>query len=310
MNIVFLDTITFGDEIDFKPISNLGDVKMYSHTLPEERLVRCKEAEIIITNKVLIDKELLQQLDKLRLVCIAATGTNNVDLEFAKSKGIVVKNAEDYSSNSVAQTTIQMALHLMHRPWHYDAYVKNGDYAESNSFCHIAHNFSEIAGKKYGIIGLGNIGRKVATIVEAFGAKVFYYSASGKNTDQPYTRLDLDELMQTCDIISIHAPLNEHTKNLIAWKQLKQMQSHALLVNVGRGGIVVESDLAKAIDEGLLAGAATDVYSEEPIKKDNTLIHVKKSDKLLLYPHIAWASIESRNKLLHIIKDHILEFTK
>lgn len=308
MTIVFLDASTVGDVPNLESIKELGDVTFYPVTTTDQTAERTHEADIIITNKVVITRELMEKAPNLKLICIAATGMNNVDREAAADLGIPVKNVAGYASVSVAQTTFAMILHLLQDLPRYDEFVKDGSYSKSPIFTNMDQNYHEISGMRFGIIGLGNIGQKVADIATAFGAEVVYYSTSGNNTDQPYQLLDLDELLGTSDVVSIHAPLNENTDNLIGYDQLSQMKPSAILVNTGRGGIVNEQDLARALDEELISGAALDVFDNEPIKADNPLLSIKNKDRLVLTPHIAWASVEARTQLIEGVKKNIREF--
>lgn len=308
MNIVFLDTYSLGDA-DLSPISTLGNYTGYEFTRSTQTVERCAEADIIITNKVLLNREVLIQLPRTKLVCIAATGTNNIDLEAAKELGIEVRNASDYSTQSVAQATFAMTLSMLHNTSMYDSYVKEGEYATSGRFTFHGQPYFEISGKQWGIIGLGNIGRRVAEIASAFGARVAYYSSSGNDRSSQYLRLTLDELLATSDIVSIHSPLTPETTNLIAYKELCTMQPHALLVNMARGGIVEETDLTRALNENRLAGACLDVFAQEPLRADSPLLtQLHNPRKLLCAPHIAWASAEARKKLVGIIAGHITRF--
>nr|WP_297889231.1 NAD(P)-dependent oxidoreductase [Sulfurihydrogenibium sp.] len=211
---------------------------------------------------------------------------------------MAVTNVAGYSTNSVVQHTFGMLFYLLEHLRYYDEYVKSGGYAKSPIFTHIGKPFWEIYGKTWGIIGLGTIGKKVAQIAESFGCDVIYYSTSGKNTAQKYPHKALDELLSISDIVSIHAPLNEYTKNLITYEKLKLMKKTAILLNLGRGGIVNEEDLAKALDEGLIAAAGLDVLEKEPMNLDNPLLQIKNKDRLLITPHIAWTSIEARQTLV------------
>jgi lactate dehydrogenase-like 2-hydroxyacid dehydrogenase len=308
MKIVFLDVKTLGNVPNLNLFDEFGQVTYYQTTLPEQVAERITGAGIVITNKVMLDQATMEKSPELKLICVSATGMNNVDLEYARQAGIQVKNVADYSTHSVAQFTFAALLHLLHNIAYFDNYVKQGDYSQNDIFTHIGAGFRELQGKRYGIIGLGHIGRQVARIAEAFGAEVVYYSASGRNTDQPYAQLSLAELMATSDVVSVHAPLNEHTANLITFRELQQMKTSALLVNVGRGGIVREADLAAALDQDLLAGAALDVFEQEPIRPDNPLLAVKNKHKLVLTPHVAWASLESRTLLLEKVGQNIRDF--
>jgi len=211
----------------------------------------------------------------------------------------------------------QSVLHSIHLPCSSTCFsrstitmptLKAGSIRRVPFFTNMERNFSELRGKTFGIIGLGNIGRKVAAIAEAFGAEVVYYSTSGKNSDQPYKRLELDELLSTSDIVSIHAPLNERTENLLGREQFSLMKPTAFLINTGRGGIVHEAELAKALDEGELAGAALDVFENEPIEPDSPLFDIQNPNKLVLTPHVAWASVEARTELIEGIRENIEEF--
>ncbi len=308
MRLVFLDTKTVGDIPNLALLEKFGQVDYFETTLPSQTLARIKDADIVITNKVVIDEVAIDGAPNLKLICIAATGTNNVDKMAAEKRGIPVKNAMDYSTQSVTQGTFAILLHLLVNISYFDQYVKRGDYAKTDIFTHFGPGFWELAGKRFGIIGLGNIGRQVAKIADAFDCEVVYYSTSGQNNQQPYKRLELAEFLRTSDIISIHAPLNENTTNFINYDRLSQMKKSAILINVGRGGIVNEADLAKALDENLIAGAGIDVFTKEPILPDNPLLHVKQKEKLVLTPHVTWASIEARTLLMEKVGQNIEEF--
>jgi len=308
MKIAFLDTKTMGDIPNLKNLEKFGEVSYYATTEPGETLSRCLNQNIVVVNKVEVNRSVLEQCSELKLVCVAATGTNNIDFTAAQEKGIVVKNVVDYSTNSVAQLTFALLLQLTNNIPYFDNYVKLGDYSRNDIFTHLGPSYSEIHGKRFGIIGLGNIGRQVAKIASAFGAEVVYYSASGKNNNPEYQRLDLPEFLATCDIISIHAPLNEHTRNLITYPQLQQMKPSALLINVGRGGIVRETDLNQALNENLIAGAGLDVFEKEPIEADNPLLKINNPHKLVLTPHIAWSSREARTLLMDKVIQNIEQF--
>lgn len=308
MKLVFLDAKTVGDVPNLEDLKKLGDITFYQTTSPDQTEERIKDAEIVITNKVVLDRDLIEGAKDLKLICVAATGMNNIDREAAKEAGIPVKNVSGYSSHSVAQTTFAMILNLIQNMTFYDGFVKSGEYSHHDIFTNLDVTYSEIHGKQFGIIGLGSIGRKVASIAEAFGAEVVYHSTSGRNMDQPYPHKDLDELLESSDFVSIHAPLNENTEGLIGYGELKMMKNTAYLINTGRGGIVNEADLAKALDENLIAGAGLDVFEQEPINSDNPLLKIKNKHKLVMTPHIAWASIEARTELIEGVKKNIEEF--
>ena len=305
LTIVYLDKITIGNVPNLQNLNELGQVRLYDTTTPAELGERIQDAHVIITNKVVIDKTAMDLAPFLKLICVSATGMNNVDLDYAAKKGIPVKNVIGYSTNSVAQSTFAMLLYLMQQLRYYDHYVKSGQYIHSPVFTHMGPEFREIAGKTFGIIGLGAIGKKVASIARAFGAHVIYYSTSGKNNDSSFLRKDLNELLAQSDVISIHAPLNENTRNLIDLDKLKRMKPAAILINAGRGGIVNEHDLAGALNNHLIYAAALDVLTIEPIAADNPLLTVKDKDRILIMPHVAWASVEARILLVDRICENI-----
>ncbi len=308
MKIVFLDTQTVGLVPNFNKLQQCGELICHQTTTNEQRVERLQGADAAIVNKVKIDRTTMEQLPDLKLICIAATGMNNIDLEAAAEHNITVKNVAAYSTNSVAQSTFAALFYLLHHTKQTDAYVKSREYAKSQIFTNLNYPFWELSEKQFGIIGLGNIGRRVASIAEAFDAQVSYYSTSGKNTGQPYRQVSLLELLQQSDIVSIHAPLNEKTYNLLNYKLLCKMKNTAYLINMGRGGIVNEADLARALNENRIAGAALDVFEQEPIQHDNPLLQIQNSDKLLLTPHIAWSSLEARKRLIDIICENIKSF--
>lgn len=307
MNIVLLDAKTLGDDLDIRGLESFGTLTVYQTTSKEETLERIKIADIVITNKVVITANMMEEAPRLKLICIAATGMNNVDLDAAKFKGIEVKNVAGYSTKSVVQHTFAMALYLLEKMAYYDAVVKDATWSESGLFTDVSHPFYEIAGKKWGIIGLGTIGQEVAKIATAFGAEVSYHSTSGKNLNHAYPHQSLEFILKDCDIISIHAPLNDDTYNLINETNLPYMKEDAILLNLGRGGIINETDLAFELDRRTLY-AGLDVLEKEPLTLNNRLNEVKHKERLLITPHMAWTSIEARKKLLAGIVDNIKVF--
>ncbi len=306
--IVFLDADTLGEVSGFYQLTKLGNLTVYPSTLPHQRIERILGREIVITNKVIIDREVMESCPTIKLICIAATGKNNIDLACAEEKGIQVKNVAGYSTESVVQQTFAMLFYMTGHLPYYDRYVKNGDYAKSLLFTHLGPPFFELAGKKYGIIGLGTIGKRIAEVATAFGAKVQYYSTTGTNRNTIYKSVPLDQLLQESDVISVHCPLTESTLNLIDYDQLCRMKKEAILVNAGRGGIINEAALARALDEGRIAAAALDVLEKEPPEISNPLFKIKQPEKLLVTPHIAWASRESRERLMDGIIANISEY--
>ena len=308
MKLVILDRATLGFDVDVSIFEKFGEVISYDVTKENETLERVKDADIVITNKVVINKEHMDN-SKMKLVCITATGTNNVDLVYAKEKNIAVKNVAGYSTPSVVQVTFSMIFHFVTRLDYYKKYVDAGNWQKSEIFTHIDMPIFELANKRVGIIGLGEIGRDFARKAKAFDCEVVYYSTSGKNSNDEYKRVELEELLSTCDIISIHAPLNESTKDLLNYENMKNMKDGAILLNLGRGGIINENDLSKIIDEKEIY-CGIDVVSIEPIKESNQLLNVKNKNRLLLTPHIGWASVEARTRLINLVAKNIEEFIK
>ena len=305
--IVILDGKTLGD-ISLEKLSEIGEVRYYDTTDISEVKERVREANIVLTNKVVLNRENLSEANNLEFIAEIATGFNNIDIEYAKEKGIGVANVAGYSTNAVVQHTFASTLALLDEVTYYDNYVKSGEYSKSGLFTCLDRSYYEIEGKTWGIIGLGNIGKKVAKIAEAFGAKVVYYSTTGINSNNDFSRVSFDDLLSKSDIISIHAPLNENTLGLINYEALCKMKNSAVLVNMGRGHIVVEEDLARAIDEDRIRGAALDVFEVEPIKINSPLLTMKNKDRIILSPHIAWASVEARERLFNEVVENITAF--
>ena len=304
MKIAFLDAATMGD-VSFEPFEKFGDFTRYENSTPEEARERVRDLDVLLINKVIVDKELIDSAPDLKLICIAATGVNNIDVEYAASKGIPVRNAVGYSTDSVVQTTFMHILSLVGGAPYFDESVKSGSYSRSGMFTDTKWNWWELAGKTIGIIGMGNIGQKVARIAEVFGMKVCYYSTSGTGHCKDYPCLPLEELLKTSDIVSVHAPLNERTLNLIGREQLSIMKPQAYLVNVGRGAIIVEEDLVQAVDDGVIAGAGVDVFVTEPLPESHPYLRMRHPERMRLSPHIAWASIEARDRLIGIMAENI-----
>lgn len=310
MKIVFLDSKTIGEDVDLSEFNKLGEVVKYPYSTSEEVPSRAADADILIVNKVQINEKTIGNASSLKLVCVTATGTNNLDKDYLDSRNIAWRNVAGYSTESVAQHTFAMLFYLLEKLRYYDDYVKEGQYTNDRMFTHFEERFFELKEKTWGIIGLGNIGRRVAQIADAFGANVIYTSPSGSAPQDGYIQTDMDTLLAKSDIISVHAPLNEHTKNLLDRYAFGKMKKSCILLNLGRGPIIVESDLADALDEEEIAAAGLDVLCEEPMSQDNPLGRIKDSKKLLITPHIAWASIEARTRLMNIVLNQIKEFIK
>lgn len=305
MKITFLDAATIGSDISLEPIAGLGELVCWQTSSPEEAMERVRDCDVLIVNKVKVTAGLIDAAVNLKLICEAATGVNNIDMEYAASKGIPVRNVAGYSTESVVQCTFMHILSLTGRLPYYDAKVKSGKYSWSGLFTDVSLPFFELAGKTMGIIGMGTIGHRVAQVAEAFGMKVVYYSTSGTSHCHDYPSLPLEELMAVSDVVSVHAPLNDRTAGLVGSRELSLMKPHAVIVNMGRGGIIDEAALAKAVDDGIIAGAGIDVYSVEPLNVANPLSKVKHQERLSLTPHTAWASVEARNRLVSMIASNI-----
>lgn len=304
MKIVFLDAATMGD-VSFEPFERLGEFISYPASTPEQARERVADADVVMINKVLVNKELIDAAPALKLVCVAATGVNNIDVDYAASKGIPVRNVAGYSTDSVAQSTFMHILSLAGGAPYFDESVKSGNYSHSGMFTDPNWNWTELAGKTIGIIGMGNIGRKVAAIAQAFGMDVCYYSTSGTAHCKDYPCLTLEELLKVSDIVSVHAPLNERTINLLGAREFAMMKPTAYVVNAGRGAIIVEKDLADAVDNGVIAGAGIDVFVQEPIPEDHPYLKMKHPERIRLAPHVAWASVEARKRLVAMMADNV-----
>ena len=304
MKMVFLDAATMGD-VSFAPLERLGSLVCYDSSTPQEALERVSDCDVLIVNKVRVTPELIDAAHDLKLICETATGVNNIDIEYAAKKGIPVRNVSGYSTPTVAQATFMHILSLVGSAPYFDDAVKSGRYSASGMFTDVSVNWWELAGKTIGIIGMGNIGRKVARIAEAFGMNVCYFSTSGTSHCKDYPSLPLEQLLAQSDIVSVHAPLNERTDALIGEKELAMMKPSAYIVNMGRGGIVVEEALVKAVDEGVIAGAALDVFSVEPLPEDSCFLKARHPERFRFAPHVAWASEEARARLLGMVAENI-----
>lgn len=309
MKIVFLDAKTIGEDIDLSGFDELGEVVKYGFSTPDETRERTKDADVIVLNKVLINEQSIGEAENLKLVCVTATGTNNLDKDYLAKRGIEWRNVAGYSTETVAQHTFALLFYLFEKLRYYDDYVKTEKYVNDTTFTHFARSFHELSGKTWGIVGLGAIGRRVADIAKMFGCRVIYYSTSGANEQPGYERVDFDTLLKESDIVSVHAPLNANTEGLMNAEAFHKMKNTAIFLNLGRGPIVVEKDLANALNQGEIAAAGLDVLTVEPMSADNPLREIKDSDKLIITPHIAWASVEARTRLMKLVEKNIRDFT-
>ena len=310
MKIVLLDTATMGSDMEFSCIEKLGECVKYENTLSGEVSERIKDADVVVINKVQLGREVLKEARELKLICVFAIGYNNVDVEYCRENNIRVRNVPGYCVESVCQHTFALLFMLMENMRYYDDFVKDGSYSKSGIANHLGKPFFEIAGKKWGIIGMGAIGRAVADCAAAFGAEVCYCSISGVVRKEKYENVDLSTLLTECDIISVHAPLNEKTMHLIGEKELKMMKKSAYIVNVGRGAVIDEKALAEAIDEGIIGGAALDVFTTEPPQADSPIMNIKNRERIVYTPHTAWSSVEARKRCISMTADNIAAFIK
>ncbi len=305
MKIVFTEADTLGNDIDLSIFKEFGQVIKYKTSDTESINKKVQDADIIIANKAAMNEETLKDTNNIKLICLTATGTNNIDFNYTNKRNIAVANVKGYSTNSVVQHTFALLFYVYEKLSFFDEFVKSEKYTKHEIFSNLDVKFNELYGKTWGIIGLGDIGRGVADIAKAFGCKVIYYSTSGRNSNPSYERVDFDELLTTSDIISIHAPLNASTDNLIDEQALSKMKNTAILLNLGRGSIINEAALANALENDQIAGAGLDVLSREPMAIDNPLLKIKDSKKLIITPHIAWASVESRRRCTREVYENI-----
>lgn len=296
MKIVVLERNSVGQDVPMDAIGKLGEMTVYPNTTAADVREKITDAEIIVANKAPLNEETLRDAGQVKLICEFATGYDNVDLEYCKKRGIKVANVVGYSTDAVAQHTFALCFYVLEKLRHYDEYVKSGAYAAQDRFSNFDLSFTELAGKTWGIVGMGNIGKKVAQIAEAFGCKVIFYSASGNSTCTDYERVDFDTLLAESDFLSLHCPLSDKTRNLINLDALKKMKKNAVLINVARGPVVNDEDLYTALTQEYIAGAGLDVTGTEPMKGSNPLSRIMDSNKLIITPHLAWASDEARNR--------------
>ncbi|MCI8308497.1 MAG: D-2-hydroxyacid dehydrogenase [Lachnospiraceae bacterium] len=309
MKIVFMEAETLGEDVDLSHFSELGEVELYTRgQTAAENAERIHDADIIVVNKLPMDKDILDGAKHLKMIALSATGTNNVNFEYTKSRGIIVKNVKGYSTQSVVQHTFAMLFYLYEKLPKYDSFVKNGHYGRYHMFSCFTPYFHELSGKTWGVIGLGAIGRGVADVAKAFGCNVIYYSTSGNNNTSGYNRVSLDTLLENSDIISLHCALTESTANIINYSTLHKMKPDAVLLNLGRGPLVNESELADSLDDGIIAAAGLDVLCTEPIENDNPLLKIKDTDRLLITPHMAWGTIEARTRCVREVYNNIKEY--
>lgn len=298
MKIVILERNSVGTDVSVDTLGKYGELTIYRNTTAPDVAERVKDADIIIANKSPLNETTLKDAANVKLICEFATGYDNVDLNYCKERGIKVANVVNYSTDAVAQHTFALCFYILEKLRHYDDYVKSGAYAAQDRFSNFDLPYTELAGKTWGIIGMGNIGKKVAQIATAFGCKVIFYSVTGHSSCTDYERVDFDTLLKESDFLSLHCPLSDITRNLINLDALKKMKETAILINVARGPVVNDADLYTALNENIILGAGLDVTSTEPMKDSNPLSKVMDSNRLIITPHMAWASIEARTRVV------------
>ena len=305
IHAVILDAATLGEGVTFDALAERASLTTYSLTAPDEVTSRIRDAEVVILNKVRLNESNLADAAALRLICVAATGYDNIDVEYCRSRGIAVCNVLGYSTDSVAQLTVAMVLELMLHLPEMSGFVRSGAYTESGVANRLSPVFHELAGKTWGIVGAGNIGKKVARIADAFGCRVI---VNRRKTDPDYPTVDLDTLCRESDIISVHTPLNAETRGLISHERLAMMKPSAILVNVARGAVIDEAALADAVRDGRLGGIGVDVYSTEPMPADHPLYAVRELPNVCLTPHMAWGAVEARQRCINEMAENIRAF--
>ena len=311
MKIVILERNSVGTDVSVDCIRDFGEVTVYRNTVTvEEVKERIQDADIVIANKSPLNRETLEDAKNVKLICEFATGFDNCDLAYCSSRGIKVTNVRDYCTGMVAQHTFAMALALSEKLMHYDTYVKSGEYSSQDRFSNFDIPFYELEGKTWGIVGMGHIGQKVASIAKGFGCHVMFHSVTGKSSCKDYPQVDKDTLLAESDYLSLHCPLSELTKNFIDADALKKMKKTAVLINVARGKVVDNTALYEALMQGQIAAAGLDVVEEEPLKSSNPLSQIKDSTKLIITPHLAWASVEARQRCVWEAHENIAAFLR
>ena len=309
MKIVFLDAATVGKDVSLDGLRQFGETVFYDATKQGEAASRVADCDIVITNKVKVYRDEIDAARNLKLICVAATGVNCVDVDYAASKGIPVKNVPAYSTESVAQVCFMHILNMVGHGMYFNEICHDGRYSRSGMFSDVLNPFWELKGKKMGVIGMGNIGSRVAELATAFGMEVSYYSTSGTGHCRTYPCVSLEELLGGSDVVSVNCPLNPKTKDLITYAELGRMKPGTYIVNCSRGGIINENDLVRALNDGLIAGAAVDTFETEPLPIDHPYIAgVKDPSRLILSPHIGWTSIEARIRLVEVLEENIRTF--
>lgn len=303
MKISILDAATLGSDMHFDMITALGETEIYQTTAPEEVVDHIGDSEVVVINKIKLNSSNLSKVKNLKLICVAATGYDNVDTEYCKANGIALCNVVGYSARSVSQVTVAMALSLACHLPEYDRFSKSGDYTKSGVQNRLEPVYYELAGKTWGIIGMGNIGKKVADAAKALGCRVIYTRrTSDKNA------ATLEQILKESHIISVHTPLTPETREMIGKEELDMCENKPILINVARGAVFDEAAVAEGIKCGKLSGLGVDVYSVEPYPKNHPYNSIKHLDNVILTPHMAWGAYESRVRCMTEISENIKSF--
>ncbi len=307
MKIVLLDARTIGNDVDYRSLEALGGFVRYDTSTIEEARERVRDAEIVVTNRVPMGEEVLGAAERVKCVCVTATGTDMFDLPYLTRRGIRWYNVADYSTESVAQHTFAMLFYLLEHLREYDDFVRSGQYQAGNC-AYEGRTFRELRGSTWGIVGLGAIGRRVAELARAFGCRVIYCSTSGRNNDPVWERVELSALLEESDIISVHAALNDDTRDLIGYEEFSRMKKCPVFLNLGRGGLIREEDIVPALEAGFISAVGLDILREEPIRPGHPLLQYGEKNRVYITPHIAWASTEARNRVIRIVAGQIRAF--
>ena len=307
MNIKILDVDTLGDDLDLEPIKKLGEVEVFSLTYAEDVIERIKDAEILILNKVKLNETNLCYAKNLKLICITATGYDNVDIEYCRKHNIAVCNVVGYSTDSVVQLTLSMVYALSTNLYDFDSYVKSGKYTKSGIFNYLKPTFYEMSGKTWGVVGLGNIGMKVARVAREMGCNVIVHK---RTPIDEFECVDIDTLCEKSDIITLHTPLNKDTLHLINKERIEKMKDNVILVNVSRGAVVDEEEITKAVETNKIKALGVDVYSTEPMQENSPYQRILDHNNVIFTPHMAWGAIEARQRCIDEVSLNILAFEK
>ena len=305
MKIVMLDAGTLGADLDLSPVTSLGEVDVYASSAASEVVSRLAGADVAVLNKIKMTRAVLEALPTLKLICVTATGYDNIDLDCCRERGITLCNVPAYSTDSVAQVTVAMALSLATHLPAYRAHVHEGNYSASGVANHLAPVYHELSSMTWGVVGGGNIGTKVASIAAALGCRVL---VTRRKTDPVYPTVDIDTLVRESDIVSLHLPLSESTRGMIDATRIAAMKKGAILINVARGAVTDEEALARAIETGHLGGLGVDVFTTEPFGADHPFSRILDRDNVLLTPHMAWGSFEARTRCLATVCENITKF--